>query len=196
MEKTKQNKTSMKVFDASKLKFQSESESESVSIPKLETSIPNTKMETLMSSIIPDKYKNDAFIVKTNVSENEVTVQELLYNLKHPCIHVPKIYLYNKEHNIVVMRKIPQMSLADMYGEDYEELPDTIKTRIHESVSLMYYNNIQYNDITGYNFIYHQKKLWVIDFEHASYDIHNHMKSSFMKDFVEGKVKGWNPEFL
>ena len=61
-------------------------------------------------------------------------------------------------------------------------------------MSSLFYNHFIYNDFTGYNFIYYQNQLWIIDFEHCKYDTDN--QESFMKDFVEGNVTGWNPEFI
>lgn len=145
---------------------------------------------------IPEKYKNSNYIIKKNVTEKEVIIQEFLHYLNHPYMNVPDVYYYNKYERIVVMRKIPALCIADMYGEEYENIPTNIKQMVYDAVSLMYYNNYYYPDITGYNFIYYQDKIWVIDFEHTKFDVYLHETPSFMKDFVEGKVKGWNPDFM
>jgi tRNA A-37 threonylcarbamoyl transferase component Bud32 len=140
---------------------------------------------------IPDKYKNKKYyIVKKNVSKHEATIQRLL------CTHtdVPKVYYYHEESSFIVMRRIPKLCLADEYGEHYDDLPDRIKTLLYEKMCLLFYNHFIYNDFTGYNFIYYQNKLWIIDFEHCNYD--TDPSGSFMKDFVEGNVTGWNPEFI
>jgi tRNA A-37 threonylcarbamoyl transferase component Bud32 len=54
-------------------------------------------------------------------------------------------------------------------------------------------NNIEYPDITGYNFIEHDNKIWIIDFEHSSF-INKTMKDPFVNKFIGGSNK-WNPEF-
>lgn len=145
---------------------------------------------------IPNKYKSGNYVIKINVSNKEYIIQKLLYNLQHPQINVPRIYYYDKKNCIIVMQKIPEMCIADLYGENYDNLPEIIKDKLYETISLLYYNNYEYPDITGYNFIYYKTKIWILDFEHANYDIDNHKKHSFMNDFVQGKVFGWNPEFL
>lgn len=149
-----------------------------------------TNMEHLN---IPDKYKNKKYyIVKKNVSKHEATIQTLLCKQLH--INVPKMYYYDEDNSLVVMRRIPKLCLADEYGEDYDDLPDSIKDILHEKLSLLFHNNFIYNDITGYNFIYYKNKLWIIDFEHCYYE--SNKEDSFMKDFVEGNVTGWNPDFM
>jgi tRNA A-37 threonylcarbamoyl transferase component Bud32 len=147
---------------------------------------------------IPEKYKNSNYIIKKNVTEKEDIIQDFLHNisLNNSKINVPNVYYYNKEQQIIVMRKIPALCLADMYGEEYDNIPNNIKQMVYDAICLMFYNNYYYPDITGYNFIYWQDKIWVIDFEHAHFDLQLHDKPSFMKDFVEGKVKGWNPDFM
>lgn len=141
---------------------------------------------------IPDKYKNKKYyIVKNNVSKHEATIQTLLCKQLH--INVPKIYYYDEKNALVVMRRIPRLCLADEYGEDYDDLPDSIKDILHKQLSVLFHNNFIYNDITGYNFIYYKNKLWIIDFEHC--DSNKKDSDSFMKDFVEGNVTGWNPDF-
>jgi hypothetical protein len=46
----------------------------------------------------------------------------------------------------------------------------------------------EYPDITGYNFIEHNNKLWIIDFEHA------HIRDTFVDKFIHGR-NTWNPRF-
>lgn len=137
---------------------------------------------------IPAKYKKKYYIVKQNVSKHEATMQTLV------CADVPKVYYYDEERSFLVMRRIPKLCLADEYGEDYDDLPDKIKTLLYEKMCLLFYNHFIYNDFTGYNFIYYQNKLWILDFEHCIYD--TNPAECFMKDFVEGNVTGWNPEFI
>ena len=135
---------------------------------------------------LPDKN----YIAKKNVSKHEATMQRLV----HSYVNVPEVYHYDEEKMIMIMRRIPKLCLADEYGENYDDLPNNIKTLLYEIMSSLFYNHFIYNDFTGYNFIYYQNKLWIIDFEHCKYDTDN--QESFMKDFVEGTVTGWNPEFI
>jgi len=51
-----------------------------------------------------------------------------------------------------------------------------------------------YIDITGYNFIENDNKLWIIDFGHATYNYPRKM-DEFVEKFLAGH-NGWNPEFL
>ena len=54
-------------------------------------------------------------------------------------------------------------------------------------------NHIEYPDITGYNFIEYDKKIWIIDFEHSSI-FKKTMKDPFVNKFIFGSNK-WNPDF-
>lgn len=145
---------------------------------------------------IPIKYLNKKYYyIKENVEEKEATLQTLVCNIKNKYLNIPRIYFYDKVNKLLVMRRIPNMNLSDQYGENYDDIPPNIREKIYNAISTLYYNNIDYQDITGYNFIYYSNKIWVLDFEHAKYDNYMYKKPSFMKDFVHGKVKKWNSYF-
>jgi len=132
------------------------------------------------------------FYIKNNVSNKEFTVQHMVYNMN--IVNVPAIYNYNKTLNTLKMRRIPNMSISDQYGENFEDVPREICEKIRDIITILYLKGVEYPDITGYNFIEYQNKVWIIDFEHASFNSKYNTYDPFIKQFIDG-YNGWNPRF-
>jgi tRNA A-37 threonylcarbamoyl transferase component Bud32 len=90
------------------------------------------------------------------------------------------------------------MSISDQFGTDISKIPKKIMNEIRETIKKIYDENIIYIDITGYNFIFYKKKIWIIDFEHCNtsdkFSIDDDNKL-FVEDFINGLNK-WNENFL
>jgi len=147
----------------------------------------------------PTEMTNEEFektycFVKHNVEEHEYKMHKMIYNLK--LIHVPKIYRYDKENKIMVMEKIFNMNIADEYGEDPCSIPRHIFEKMQEIIRKLYYAGIEYPDITGYNFILHKEKLFLIDFEHSKFFSNEtmHEVDPFVIKFINGLCE-WNPNY-
>jgi len=134
----------------------------------------------------------DVYYTKENVSLCEYKIHKYVYNLD--IVKVPKIKSYNKKTKQMKMVRVGAMSVSDYYGESAEHISDELFARIRTIIQTLYDHDILYIDITGYNFIENNNKLWIIDFEHATY---NYPKKTdeFVKKFLEGH-NGWNPEFV
>ena len=132
---------------------------------------------------------------KQNVEEHEYNMQMYVYNLKLSNIHVPKIISYDKKTKVMIMEKIDSLNLSDMHGEKAIDLDEYYFDEIRTIIKTLADNNIEYPDITGYNFIEYNKKIWIIDFEHASiFEKTKKMKDNFVNKFISGSNK-WNPRF-
>ena len=83
----------------------------------------------------------------------------------------------------MVMEKISQVSVADMYGED---IPEHIYDEIRNILIKLKEIGVSYPDITGYNFIGCGDLVWVIDFEHAYIP---KRFDSFLEKFIDGRNK-------
>lgn len=129
---------------------------------------------------------------KANVELYEYKIHKLIYNLK--LINMPKIYSYDRKNKIMIMEKIHNMNISDFYGENPENVPPDIFNKIQEAVKKLYYFGISYPDITGYNFIYYNNKIYVIDFEHAKFFTNSSKIDPFIHKFISGSCE-WNPEF-
>ena len=140
----------------------------------------------------PAKLKDeDVYYTKENVSLCEYKIHKYVYNLH--IVNAPKIKSYNKKTKQLKMVRVGTMSVSDYYGETAEHVGDELFARIRNIIQTLYDHDILYIDITGYNFIENDNKLWIIDFEHATYN-HPRKGDEFVEKFLEGH-NGWNPEF-
>jgi tRNA A-37 threonylcarbamoyl transferase component Bud32 len=136
--------------------------------------------------------------VKHNVSFKEFMMHEYIYNLSiesDGILNVPKIIDYDVENQIMTMENIPNMCVADFYGDKPENISPDLFEQMRNVIRYLYINHIIYPDITAYNFIEHADKLWIIDFEHS--DFKSHAKNVFVEEFVsDDDYNKWNPWFL
>ena len=102
-------------------------------------------------------------------------------------VNTPRIISYDERNQVMTMERIG-MNVSDFYGEDHHDVPKKIFYEIRKIIKILYDNNIQYPDITGYNFIEYQNKIWIIDFEHATFIC------PFVNKFIGG-LNEWNPDF-
>jgi tRNA A-37 threonylcarbamoyl transferase component Bud32 len=138
--------------------------------------------------------KGDYYFVKSNVSLTEYKMYKYVYDLD--IVNIPKFYSYDKKTKTLVTQKIPNITVADNYGEHAKECPKEVYDKIRETIQTLYNNHIEYPDITGYNFIEYQNKIWIIDFEHAKMMTTNNAKKCdpFVEQFIYG-FNGWNPDY-
>lgn len=107
-------------------------------------------------------------------------------------VNIPKIIRYNKEKQLLTMPDLGCNTIAYLYGDGDKDTPIEVFEEIRKIIKELYNNGIIYPDITGYNFIQGQNRIWIIDFEHAEY---LPIKSNkFVEKFIDG-YNGWNPEF-
>ena len=135
---------------------------------------------------------DDDFYIKQNVSNNEYTIYNKIFNSN--IVNTPQIYKYDSNSKKLIMLRIPEMSISDMYGEKFSNIPKEITDEIRKIIKTLYDNDIEYPDITGYNFIEYQGKIWIIDFEHASYNYDKKTYNPFILEFINGR-ESWNPDF-
>ncbi len=124
-------------------------------------------------------------------------MHDYIYNLSQSSngiLNVPKIINYNVGKRVMTMENIPHMCVADFYGEKSKDISLDLFDQIREIIRFLYANHIIYPDITGYNFIEHADKLWIIDFEHSDYETEH--KNEFVEAFVEyDDYYSWNSHF-
>ena len=105
----------------------------------------------------------------------------------------PKVYSVTDSE--IHMEDLQNMCIADMYGDDPKDIPDYIWKSIRFILYTLYHQaGIEYIDITPYNFIEKDKKVYIIDFGHAMYKAERPQMNWFLKEFIEG-TNGWNPDF-
>jgi len=100
------------------------------------------------------------------------------------------------------MEKINAMCLADKYGDKPYDIPKHYWYQI-KSISLLFYREgMEYIDITLYNFIEKNDKIYLIDFGHAFYSSKINLSNSipsnwFLRDFLEHskQIYKYNQDF-
>lgn len=76
--------------------------------------------------------------------------------------------LNTDNETFVTMEDLGGMNLADMYGESIEDIPETIKRDIWNILWALYSCcDMEYTDVTPYNFVEKDGRVWILDFGHA-----------------------------
>jgi tRNA A-37 threonylcarbamoyl transferase component Bud32 len=133
------------------------------------------------------------YAIKSNVSYDEFKIHKYVYHLG--IVNMPRIVSYDESSKVMKMQRIYGSSVADFYGENIVDIPSSILTSISNILKKLTSNNIEYPDITGYNFMLDEdtNEIWIIDFEHAKY------KEGTTNEFILKsceKIDRWNPEFM
>lgn len=131
---------------------------------------------------------------KKNVSFHEYMMHS--YVQEQNFDFVPHWLSYDFETKIMLIEKIDQMNVADMYGADFSSVPESIIKQMREIIKTLYSKNIVYPDITPYNFIEDKEgKVWIIDFEHCFFLGAPEGDTTFVEAFINGE-ESWNEAFL
>lgn len=98
-----------------------------------------------------------------------------------------------KEDVRIFMEDIEEEPLVAVYGDDPEDIPAWIWKEIREMVTTLYEEEgIEYVDITPYNFIEKDDRIYMIDFGDAKYK--EGETDWFLTEFLEGE-NSWNPDY-
>jgi RIO-like serine/threonine protein kinase len=135
----------------------------------------------------------NTYYIKYKVSDKEHFIQQYVYQLN--IVNVPKIIYYDEESKIMIMKKVEGMNLSDQYGDDATDIPNEIFEQVVKIVRNLVLHNIEYPDLTGYNFIEDTDgKVWIIDFGHSKMMSTKHIDNIHIQNICNG-YKKWNPEF-
>lgn len=144
----------------------------------------------------------DPHVWRKDVSGQDpaVTAKEVFFQ-KIAAAHglAPRV-LDTDYRTFITMEKIEGMSVADFYGDEAEQvghIPAAVLNEAYALVHRLYFElDIEYVDVTGYNFMRSAAdgKLWIIDFEHATFRGHE-MHAYTHELFDAGTITKWNPEF-
>ncbi len=135
----------------------------------------------------------NTYYIKYKVSEKEHFIQQYVYQLN--IVNVPQIIYYDEESEIMIMKKVAGMNLSDKYGDNATDIPNEIFDQVVKIVRNLVLHNIEYPDLTGYNFIEDTDgKVWIIDFGHSSMMTSKLINNIHIQNICNGD-KTWNPEF-
>ena len=134
-------------------------------------------------------------IVSAKHAENEVYIHRIAYARGF----APRIRKINKgttEWEIVMDDLGSQNTLADLYGTDCEDTPDWIWDEIREMVRVLYEDDeIEYVDVTPYNFLEVDDRIWMIDFGDARFAKTDVELDWYLQEFLYGENNIWNSDF-
>tara|TARA_B110000967_G_C18887167_1_gene564779 strand:+ start:271 stop:702 length:432 start_codon:yes stop_codon:yes gene_type:complete len=141
-----------------------------------------------------ESYLSDPTVfVKHKVTHKEYFMQKYIYQLN--IVNVPEIIEYDDKAMIMVMKKVDNNNLSDHYGDKATDVPDKVFDKVIKIVRTLVLHNIEYPDLTGYNFIEDgDGKVWIIDFEHSSMMTSREVNNIHIQNICNG-YKKWNPEF-
>lgn len=140
-----------------------------------------------------DYITNPSVFVKKNVNHTEYFMQKYAYQLN--IVNIPEIIEYDDKGRIMVMKKIGNDNLSNIYGENATDVPNEIFDQVIKIVRTLVLHNIEYPDLTGYNFIEDADgKVWIIDFEHSCLMTSNQINNIHVQNICNG-LKVWNPDF-
>jgi tRNA A-37 threonylcarbamoyl transferase component Bud32 len=138
---------------------------------------------------------NEQTFKKHDVNPKEAAMQLLLSTslLKG---QTPKVHSYDAINGVLVMQKIHEMSVSDMYGEHMSDVPEEVIDQIRDIIFKLYNAQIEYPDITGYNFIETYGKVYIIDMEHTKYNYDVTTYDPYILRFIKGDVTEWNEKYM
>ena len=134
---------------------------------------------------------NQEYYIKHGVEKHEYDMHLYAYNLQ--VVNIPEIINYDAENKVLTMKKINGDNLSNIYGEEAHNINKELFNKIRYILKTLLEHNMEYIDITGYNFVLDKdENLWIIDFEHAK--MKRPKINYFLKAFCEGE-NNWNPDF-
>jgi tRNA A-37 threonylcarbamoyl transferase component Bud32 len=141
-----------------------------------------------MSAPIPTY--DELYYIKHQVSLKEYEMHKHVHSLG--IVNIPKILSYDRDTQVMLMERVNYMNVSDYYGEKATDITSELFQKIRKIIKTLYDNNIVYPDITGYNFIEYDNRIWIIDFEHSNFK--PLLTDDFVVKFINGLDK-WNPRF-
>ena len=131
-----------------------------------------------------------------NICEEDAELEVELQIISSRYHFSPKIIetYFGEEHCNITMENLETLNLADNYGENPEDIPLDIWTQIRYILTVLYEEEgIEYIDITPYNFIEKDGKVFIIDFGHAYYTDFN--INGFLNEVMYHCLNEWNADF-
>ena len=97
-------------------------------------------------------------IIEDLKKKKKILFQKKAYSLGIKCPKILDYYWYNNSMYII-MEYIQGKDLASLYGTDPKKIPIWVWNKIHDIIESLYLNDIEYSDITAYNFIQSPKAI-------------------------------------
>ena len=146
-------------------------------------------------SLYEDKTKFIKIIPKEDNEKdilNEIRIQKKVYSLGIKCPKILEYYWY-KDSMYIIMEKIKGSDLQSIYGTNPKHTPRWIWKKVHDIIETLYNNDIEYSDITPYNFMKTlNNEIYIVDFGHSCI-LQDEYVDWFVDEFLNG-INNWNPD--
>ena len=97
------------------------------------------------------------------------------------------------EECLITMENFGDRTLANIYGTETSDIPLEVWNAIRSILTILYeVEGIEYPDITPYNFMEVDEKIYIIDFGDAKYKLGE--PNWFLAEFMDGE-NSWNPDY-
>jgi len=97
------------------------------------------------------------------------------------------------EECLITMENFGDRTLANIYGTETSDIPLEVWNAIRSILTILYeVEGIEYPDITPYNFMEVDEKIYIIDFGDAKYKFGE--PNWFLAEFMDGE-NSWNPDY-
>ena len=129
--------------------------------------------------------------------KGNICLEVELQRVAHKYDFTPEIFdvSFYDDECVIVMENLEELCLADKYGDLAEHIPVEYWKQIRSILSTLFEEEgIEYIDITPYNFIEKDNKIYIIDFGDAYYTHKSKKVNWFLKEVLDGH-NGWNPDF-
>jgi tRNA A-37 threonylcarbamoyl transferase component Bud32 len=124
-------------------------------------------------------------------SDNEIELQNIAAGYDF-CPRILKTEEDDGEVRIH-MEDVEEDPIVSVYGENPHDVPEWIWNEIRRMILTLYEEEgIEYVDITPYNFIEKNGRIYMIDFGHAKYK--DGETDWFLTEFLSGE-NSWNPDY-
>lgn len=124
--------------------------------------------------------------------KNEIELQTIVSTRYDFC---PKILGVREDDmfTYVSMEYIEGYTLSDYYSDQPCDIPEWAWNEMRRIITLLYEDEgIEYRDISPYNFMISDDKLYIIDFGDAKYS--DGEINWFLREFLDGE-NSWNPDY-
>ena len=131
-------------------------------------------------------------VVSRETADLEIEIQQIsaAYGFSPKVLTIEHI---SDEETMFGMDDLDAETLFELYGDSPENTPLWIWDAIRTMVSTLYEEEgIEYPDITPYNFIEKDSRIYMIDFGDAKYT--KDEPNWFLMEFLDGS-NSWNPDF-
>ena len=136
----------------------------------------------------------DTFVKRVSTDEdyeNEIELQRIAssYGFSPRILETEII----DEECLITMENFGDRTLAKIYGTEATDIPLEVWNAIRSILTILYeVEGIEYPDITPYNFMEVDEKIYIIDFGDAKYRFGE--PNWFLAEFMDGE-NSWNPDY-